>query len=288
MNSETDTLFQKLKDKTLYKVCASGNDFIILLNLEREISPEEGSLLAKRLCRQKFSVSADGFIMVEPPKNPLASVSWCFFNADGSVAEMCGNGARSCARLLYELKLVPSSFYLETLAGLIHCEIKGGRVKVALGRPKDLKLNFILKTERDIYLVHFVNTGVPHLVLFWEDIEEAPVEKLGPILRFHEFFKPAGTNVNFVGILRENDKNFLKVRTYERGVEAETLACGTGASASAYVAAKLGLVNFPVKVLTRGGETLIIDLDPESETLYLEGEARLVFRFQIFEDALKE
>ncbi len=287
MDATTTQLYQRIKEETFFKVSASGNDFIVLLNLDGKVSHEEGKILARRLCRPKFSVSADGFILIERPENPMAQVAWRFYNADGSVAEMCGNGARSCARLLAALNLVPNPFYLETLAGLIFCEVRGDRVKVALGTPRDLNLRLVLKTEHDLYLAHFVNTGVPHAILFWEDIESAPVEKIGPVIRYHESFKPAGTNVNFVEVVKDQDRVFLKVRTYERGVEGETLACGTGASASAYVSFKLGLVSFPVQVLTRGGEELIIDYDSERETLYLEGEARLIGKFQIFEDALR-
>ncbi|MEZ0343283.1 MAG: diaminopimelate epimerase [Caldimicrobium sp.] len=287
MDTETNTLYQKIKNENFFKVCASGNDFIVLLNIEKKVTPEEGVILAKKLCRPKFSISADGFIMVEAPTNPQAQVAWRFYNADGSMAEMCGNGARACARLIYNLNLVPQSFYLETFAGLIFCEVKGERVKVALGKPRDLNLNLTLKTDHDIYLAHFVNTGVPHVVLFWEDVDTAPVEKIGPIIRYHDEFKPAGTNVNFVEVFKEEKKTYLKVRTYERGVEGETLACGTGASASAYIASSLGLINFPVEVHTKGGEVLTIDFDEEKEILFLEGEARLIGKFQIFEDALK-
>ncbi|BAU23493.1 diaminopimelate epimerase [Caldimicrobium thiodismutans] len=287
MNNEINSLFLKLKDETLYKVSASGNDFIVLLNFEGKFTPEEGTALAKRLCRDKFSVSADGFILIERPLHPQAHVAWKFFNRDGSIAEMCGNGARAVARLLYHLELVPNPFYLETLAGLIFCQVKGERVKVALGKPRDLKLNLALKSDYDMYLVHFVNTGVPHVVLFWEDIDTAPVEKIGPLIRYHESFKPAGTNVNFLQPLEEDGKTYLKIRTYERGVEAETLACGTGACASAFISVELGLVNYPVSVLTRSGELLIIDWDEEKEILYLEGQASLIFKFNIYQDALK-
>lgn len=287
MDTDTNTLYRKIKEENFFKVCASGNDFIVLLNLEKRVTPEEGKVLSQKLCRSKFSLSADGFIMVETPNNSQAHVAWRFYNSDGSVAEMCGNGARACAKLLYKLNLVPQSFYLETLAGLIFCEVKGDRVKVALGKPRDLNLNLALKTDHDIYLVHFVNSGVPHVVLFWEDIETAPVEKIAPKIRYHEMFKPAGTNVNFVEIFRKDGKTYLKVRTYERGVEGETLACGTGASASAYIASKLGLINFPVEVHTKGGEVLTIEYNPEREILFLEGEALLIGKIQIFEDALK-
>jgi len=278
-------LISKLKDKIFYKLSASGNDFIFLLNLDREIDADtEGPTLAKALCRPKFSVSADGFILVEKASSPEANFSWRFFNSDGSEAEMCGNGARCFARLLYELGLCDKIMSFQTKAGIIKAEVKGKRVKVKLTTPKDLKLNLAVKTEHDIYLAHFVNTGVPHLVLFWEDVSQAPVEKLGGILRYHEMFAPAGTNVNFVELCKDEGQSYLKVRTYERGVEAETLACGTGASASAYIALKLGLISGEVPVLTKGGEWLIITL--EGNDLFLEGDTRYLFSFKIFEDAL--
>jgi len=278
-------LISKLKDKIFYKLSASGNDFIFLLNLDREIDADtEGPTLAKALCRPKFSVSADGFILVEKASSPEANFSWRFFNSDGSEAEMCGNGARCFARLLYELGLCDKIMSFQTKAGIIKAEVKGKRVKVKLTTPKDLKLNLAVKTEHDIYLAHFVNTGVPHLVLFWEDVSQAPVEKLGGILRYHEMFAPAGTNVNFVELCKDEGQSYLKVRTYERGVEAETLACGTGASASAYIALKLGLISGEVPVLTKGGEWLTITL--EGNELFLEGDTRYLFSFKIFEDAL--
>ncbi len=285
MTEELRELYKKLKDKTFYKLSASGNDFIFLLNLAKEIDGvKEGPLLAKALCRPKFSVAADGFILVEPADGPQADFSWRFFNSDGSEAEMCGNGARCFARLLFELGLCDKTLSFQTKAGLIKAEVKGKRVKVKLTTPKDLKLNLTVKTEHDVYLAHFVNTGVPHLVLFWEDVSQAPVEKLGRVLRYHEMFAPAGTNVNFVELCKEDGKSYLKVRTYERGVEAETLACGTGASASAYVALKLGLVEGEVPVLTKGGEWLNVTL--EGEDLFLEGDTKYLFSFKIFEDAL--
>jgi diaminopimelate epimerase (EC 5.1.1.7) len=226
MDENLDHLFQKIKDQTFYKLSASGNDFIIFLNFEGKITLEEGKILAKKLCRPKFSISADGLILLEKPSISSASFSWKFFNSDGSEAEMCGNGARCVARLVEDLGLFKSPFYFETKAGLIYAEVKGERVKVALTSPIDLKLNLVIRTDYDWFMAHFVNTGVPHVVIFWDDIESAPVEKIGPKIRYHEIFKPAGTNVNFVELV-EGDKKYLKIRTYERGVEAETLACGT-------------------------------------------------------------
>ncbi len=286
MDTEIKTLYLKLQEEILYKVSASGNDFIVLLNLDQKFTEKEGTFIAKALCREKFSISADGFIMLEKPTHPQAHIAWRFYNSDGSIAEMCGNGARAIARFLQEHSLVPNPFYLQTLAGLIYAEVKGKRVKISLGHPKNLKLNLVLKTNYDLFLAHFVNTGVPHTVLFWEDVDSAPLEKIGPLIRHHEFFQPAGTNVNFVEIVKKDSKSSLKIRTYERGVEKETLACGTGACASAYIAYKLDLINFPVEVFTKGGEILTIDFDPSKEKLFLEGDTKYTFKFQIFEDAL--
>ncbi len=279
-------LFQKIKGNPFYKVSASGNDFIVYLNFDGKISLEEGQVLAQRLCRPKFSVFADGFIMIEKPAHPQAMFSWKFYNSDGSIAEMCGNGARSVARLLYELSLVKEPFYLETLAGIIYAEVNGKRVKVSLGKPSNLKLDITLRTDYDWVMGHFVNTGVPHIVLFWEDIESAPVEKIGPKIRYHELFKPAGTNVNFIELINTDGEKYLKIRTYERGVEGETLACGTGAAASAYIAYKLGLIKPPVKLYTKGGEILSVDITPQEEVVYLEGDTGFLFQFYIYEDAL--
>jgi len=242
MSSNLEPILENFKNYTFYKLSASGNDFIVILNFEDKLSLEEKKLLAQRLCRSKFSISADGLIFLEKAKEKGGSFSWHFFNSDGSEAEMCGNGARCVARLVEELGLFKSPFYFETKAGLIYAEVKGKRVKIALTSPKDLKLNLVVRTDFDWFLAHYVNTGVPHVVIFWEDINSAPVEKIGPKIRYHEMFKPAGTNVNFLEVVTEGDKKYLKIRTYERGVEAETLACGTGSLAGAYVAYKLGLV----------------------------------------------
>lgn len=283
---EIGSLFEKVKSDKFYKVSASGNDFIVFLDLDSKITLEEGAILARQLCRAKFSISADGFIIITRPSQTQAKFAWNFYNSDGSIAEMCGNGARAVARLLAELGMISEPFFLETLAGLIYAEVKGKRVKVSLGKPKDTKLSFTLRTEYDWYLAHYVNTGVPHVVLFWENVDSAPVEKVGPKIRFHEEFQPAGTNVNFVELISIKGGALLKIRTYERGVEGETFACGTGASAAAYIAYKLGLVLPPVNLVTKGGEILTVYISSEDETIYLEGDTRFLCEFKVFEDAL--
>ncbi|PMP66736.1 MAG: diaminopimelate epimerase [Thermodesulfobacterium geofontis] len=286
MKEISDFLFKKINNQTFYKLSASGNDFIVILNFENQFNIDEKRFLAQKFCRSKFSISADGLIFLEKPKNSEASFSWHFFNSDGSEAEMCGNGARCVARLVEELGLFKSPFYFETKAGLIYAEVKEKRVKVALTSPKDLKLNFVIRTDYDWFLAHFVNTGVPHVVIFWEDINSAPVEKIGPKIRYHEMFKPAGTNVNFVEVVEEENKKYLKIRTYERGVEAETLACGTGAGASAYIANKLGLMGEKVDVLTKGEELLTVYIENKTNKIYLEGDTRFICEGKIKEDAI--
>ncbi len=286
MEENLEKLFKKLDNQVFYKLSASGNDFVVILNFENRFTPEEKSFLAQRLCRTKFSVSADGLIFLEKSGKKEASFSWDFFNSDGSSAEMCGNGARCVARLVEEIGLFKSPFYFETKAGLIYAEVKGKRVKVALTRPKDLKMNFELKLEDKELICHFVNTGVPHVVIFCENVDEVEVEKLGAQIRYHKEFQPAGTNVNFVELIKKENQKYLKIRTYERGVEAETFACGTGASAGAYIAYKLGLVNETVDVLTKGGEILTIYIEDKINKIYLEGDTKFIFEGRIREDAI--
>ncbi len=280
MEETLENLFQKIVNRSFYKLSASGNDFIVLLNFDNLITYEEAKFLAQKLCRSKFSLSADGFILLETSSDPLASFSWKFFNSDGSEAEMCGNGARCVARLIEELGLFKSPFYFQTKAGLIYAEVKEKRAKVKLTNPKEFKKDLLLNN----HILYYINTGVPHVVIFWENIDSAPVEKLGSKIRYHEMFKPDGTNVNFVEIIEK--EKFLKIRTYERGVEGETLACGTGAAASAYVAYKLGLVGNKINVLTKGGEILTIYIDDSKNEIYLEGNTLFIGEIKLKKDAL--
>ena len=261
------------------KMTASGNDFILINNFNGFIPPERGPWLAQKLCRRALSVGADGLILIEPSQKK-AHFSWRFFNADGSEAEMCGNGGRCAARFAVAEGLASSPMVFETLAGPIRAEVKGLWVKVELPPPRDLRLDF----QVDDFLVSFVNTGVPHVVCFTERLEEIPVREWGAKIRFHPCFQPAGTNVNFVQVVGPRR---IKVRTYERGVEDETLACGTGATASAVIAVEKGLVSPPVEVETRGGEILKISFETqESKKVFLEGTARFVYRARLDQEAL--
>lgn len=256
-----------------HKMQGCGNDFVIIdnrvLNVPVAVMPE----WAKRVCNKCFGVGADGLIFLE---NALAGSGleyrWHFYNADGSRAEMCGNGARCAARLAYLLGIAPANHTLGTDAGGVAAQVlASGQVKVRLTPPKDLRLGAELDVDGQKLIVHFVNTGVPHAVVFFEDISLVDVKKLGRAIRFHAAFAPAGTNANFVTV---KGPGTLLLRTYERGVEDETYACGTGACASAIVASKLGLTGTEVDVTTTGGEVLGVDV---TDGVVLRGAAEVVF-----------
>jgi diaminopimelate epimerase len=216
-----------------------------------------------------------------------ADFRWQFLNADGSWAEMCGNGARCAARFAHTKGIAPARMRFETVAGLIEAEVTGQSVKLKMTAPTGLRLQEKLVVNGQEQVVHSLNTGVPHAVLFLEDIRQAPVLEMGRALRFHEHFQPAGTNVNFV---RQQPGNGLIVRTYERGVEGETLACGTGAVSAAIIAGLLGQVRPPVAVTTSGGEQLTIHYTlagQEISEVYLEGPANFIYEGRLHAEALR-
>jgi diaminopimelate epimerase len=256
------------------KMQGSGNDFVLLLNDQLGLPPESMPDWARAICRRAFAVGADGLILLEAaPEEPGIDVRWHFFNNDGSRAEMCGNGARCAARLAFEAGLAPAAFTLGTDAGPVRAEVSPGTevVKVQLTRPQGLKTGLELELDDGERLtVHFVDTGVPHAVVF---SDRDDLTRLGPQLRFHQAFAPAGANVNLVQV---RTRDSICLRTYERGVEQETYACGTGAAASVVVARQLGLCDQAVKVRTSGGEELDILLEPEA--VYLQGQAQLIYQ----------
>lgn len=257
-----------------YKMHGSGNDFVLFDLRQVKVAEQEMEAWAKKLCARGFGIGADGLIFLEPEEDTGASYKWHFFNADGSRAEMCGNGSRCAAWLAVKLGLAPKEHTFLTDAGLIKAQVIGeDEVKVQLTPPKDLQLNILLDLENKEWKVHFVNTGVPHCVVFREDVQTTEVANLGRTIRFHSHFQPAGTNVNFAQVV---DRKKILLRTYERGVEVETYACGTGAAATAYVAFNLGLVDSTVELITSGQEKLIISI--ERENLFLQGKAVLVYK----------
>lgn len=277
---------------SFFKMTGSGNDFIVIDNRSRLIDADQCRDLVRLACRRKLSVGADGLILIE--NDAEVAFRWRFFNADGSEAEMCGNGARCAARFAHLKGIAPSQeMAFRTLAGIIQAEIIGERVKIRMTSPHSLKMGISLQVENDSFPLHFIDTGVPHVVHFMADktaLETIDVFHLGRVLRYHSQFQPAGTNANFAVIF---DRHHMAVRTYERGVEAETLACGTGSIASVLIAAAKKLVSSPVEVLTQSGETLSIHFEqrnnrglPEFAEVYLEGDAKVVYEAKLWDETL--
>jgi diaminopimelate epimerase len=233
------------------------------------------------------SVGADGMIFLEP--SDRSDFKWRFFNADGSEAEMCGNGGRCAARFAFLNGIAGSEMTFETLAGPIQAWVEGSKVKLQLTRPEGINLDQAIAVGKERITLDFINTGVPHALVWVKDINAVDVVRLGHRIRFHEHFKPKGTNVNFVQI---KDQEMLWVRTYERGVEGETLACGTGSVAAAAIAFFQNKARSPVKVQTRGGEILTIYVEGRPgksiEKVYLEGQVRLIFQGDVFKEAIDD
>ena len=235
------------------KMHGCGNDFVMIDDRARQWVGQRAEL-TRRLCDRRSGLGADGLILIEPA-SAGGDFTMVYVNADGLDGEMCGNGARCTARFAAHLGLVGDRAAIETAAGLIRAEIEGSEVRLAMTDPQDFVFGRRVGVDGREWIFDCVDTGVPHAVTFVDDLEGIEVERWGRLIRHHRDFAPRGTNVNFVKVGEEG----LAMRTYERGVEAETLACGTGAVASALIAhRRYGLVP-PIAVLTRGGERLTID-----------------------------
>ena len=254
------------------KMEGTGNDFVVLDNRSGIVKDREN--LAKRICLRKKGVGADGLLLLE--KSDRADFRMRIFNPDGSEPEMCGNGARCIARFAYLEGIIDKECSFETLSGLVSAYIDEENVRIKMKDPSFLNLNLELSLKDDSCAGYHLDTGVPHFVLFVPEIERVALEKLGPEIRYHQSFQPAGTNIDFV----EVKKSFLKVRTYERGVEAETLSCGTGVTAAAIVASLVQELTSPVEVRTKGGNLKVHFQRGDKSNftrVFLEGEVRLVY-----------
>ncbi|MDP6685389.1 MAG: diaminopimelate epimerase, partial [Candidatus Omnitrophota bacterium] len=256
------------------KMVASGNDFIVIDDIGRNYSK-----LAEGLCKRKRGVGADGLLVIG--KSKKADFSMRIFNADGSQAEMCGNGLRCAVRYAYKHnpKKFKKNISIETIDGIYKANIEGkNKVKIAMRPPKDINLNIPLRVKDRPIKVNYIDIGVPHTVIFVQGIEVIDIESIGRSVRCHKKFKPRGANVDFVEII---DNENIKMRTYERGVEGETLACGTGSVASAIISSfnSKGSV-FKVNVHTMGGvlKVLFIKKGKQIKDVFLEGDAKEVYR----------
>ncbi|MDR1656351.1 MAG: diaminopimelate epimerase [Deltaproteobacteria bacterium] len=260
-----------------YKYSGHGNDFVIVDNWNSSVAENDLVKVTKYLCRQKFGVGADGAVFITAgPEEVDFQVR--FFNSDGSEADMCGNASRCAAHLAYQTSIAPSEMTFKTKAGTVEASVEDHMVSVMLpkiGRPEGTAL---VDVEGYNQTYHRINTGVYHAVAFVSDLETVNVVRYGRAVRRHASFSPEGTNVDYVKIISDDT---IAVRTYERGVEDETLACGTGVTASAIMAAVQKLVKSDKIVCqTRGGENLTVRIvgAPEApEKVFLEGPVRYTF-----------
>ena len=253
------------------KMVGSGNDFVVISG-KPSGNPAK---LARILCDRKFGIGADGLLLLDKCRN--ADLRMRIYNADGSEAEMCGNGARCAAFFSNKSKV-----RLLTLAGVINAEVYGNQVKVQLTAPQNIKLDIPLIIDGRLLKVNFIDTGVPHVVIFVSGIDGIGVKHLGRIIRNHQKFLPRGTNVNFV---EEKGNNLIQIRTYERGVEDETLACGTGSTAAALIFALKNNLNNLINVQTQSGQMLKISFqkkDGEFEKVWLAGSVRMVYKGEYY------
>jgi diaminopimelate epimerase len=259
-----------------WKMNGAGNDFVMLDNRDLSIALDRGTIA--RLCDRHRGIGADGLLLAEPARDG-GDFRMRYYNADGGEAEMCGNGARCFARFVNRLHgETLGGMKFETLAGMISAEFPGDQVRINMSAPHSLKLGQELNVAGQRLVVHSVNTGVPHAVVFVEDLEGVDVQGLGSGLRYHEAFAPKGTNANFVKITGPGQ---IAIRTYERGVEGETLACGTGMVACALIAHALHRFASPVSVKVRGGDTLRVGFEEHGadyRNVTLHGPADFVFQ----------
>jgi len=259
------------------KMVAAGNDFVIVRALNVPTSALKN--LALKICERKYGIGADGLLTVE--KSKIADVRMRIFNADGSEAEMCGNGARCVALYIsHQSSVISHQLKIESRAGIIDARISNNRVGIKLTSPKLIKPDIPIRINNRTLKVNFINTGVPHCVVFVEGLDQIDVFSLGRQIRYHRRFAPAGTNVNFVEAVA---KAPLKIRTYERGVEDETLACGTGSVASALIySLKLSLLGPQrINLLTKSKELLKVYFNKSLasfQDIWLEGNVKMVYK----------
>lgn len=262
-------------------MAASGNDFLVIDN--RKGIVRHGRAFAANVCRPHIGIGADGVLLVDKPKKGDFRVR--IFNADGSEAEACGNGFRCAGLYAHRLLGFPSRMRVDTLSGSVSIEVKKETVRVKMidpyGYREQIRLAGLGDNSKTLHCA-FINTGVPHAVIFAEALEGLNVSEIGRNIRYHKAFQPKGANVDFVEV---RDKHALAVRTYERGVEGETLACGTGAAAAAVVGGLTNRVEPPVRVTPRSGEAMTVDFALKGsriEDVFLEGGARFVFEGKFY------
>lgn len=266
-------------------MAGGGNDFVIIDN--RTLKITDATELTRRICTRALSVGADGLILIET--SVRATFRMRYYNADGSLGEFCGNGTRCAARFAFVNVIAGKQMTIETDAGIVSATIgDGGNVTITLPPPYAFKPERPVKVGETVVRGSSLMVGVPHYVIFLrDDLWQQDIAPLGRAIRKHPELQPAGTNVNFVVV---RDDHSIEVRTYERGVEAETLSCGSGVVASAVTSALFGRVKPPVSVLVRSGTTYEVGFDLVSggvDNVRLKGDARIIFRAALTPETLE-
>jgi diaminopimelate epimerase len=270
------------------KMNGAGNDFVVIDNRFYNFSGKELSDLAHRLCKRRVAVGADGLLAFSRPSDPANHYRMQYYNADGSLGTMCGNGARCLARFSRMAGIEDEEVTFESDAGLYRALVpkdSSAPIRLYVQPPRNFTANKPLKGSLASHVgpIHYIWTGTEHAVCFVEDVEATPVDACGRAVRHDLALAPAGANVNFVQLVQNGRPEHvrLRVRTFEKGVEAETLACGTGAMASAVVARLMGLVSADHIDVEMPGGTLAVGFEVNGDTvsnLYLEGPAEFVYR----------
>ncbi len=267
------------------KMSGAGNDFVVIDNRQKLITnaPE----FAKSVCNRRWGIGADGLLLIEPSKK--AAYRMMYYNADGSYGGMCGNGGRCIAKFAFDKGIANANHQFEALGHYYSVSILEGSVRLSMIDPKSLESDIVLQITslRKPLSVFFIDTGSPHVVIAREEMSDfpklkaIPLEKLGPEIRFHNRFSPNGTNVNIVEL--ESDKS-VSVRTYERGVEAETLACGTGSVAAAIFAHMHWRIKSPIRIIPASKAEVSVTFDVDQnryKNIFLTGPAIETFKGEI-------
>lgn len=271
---------------TFSKMSGGGNDFVVIDNRVGRVT--DPAALARQICTRALSVGADGLVLVEG--SARATFRMRYWNSDGSLGEFCGNGTRCAARFAFLNVIAGRRMTIETDAGIVTAEIgEGGIVTITMPAPHSFRPRRPVAVGPQTIQGSSIRVGVPHYVVFLrEGLWAQDIVPLGRAIRRHpELVPDGGANVNFVSV---RDEHAIEVRTYERGVENETLACGSGIVSSAVISALFGRVSSPVSVLTRSGITLEVEFalrDGYAEDVRLRGDARLIYRATITPETLE-
>ena len=265
-----------MRDLSFYKMSGSGNDFVVVDVRERPVPGLTEIETIQALCARGTGIGADGLVLLEPERD--ADFRMVYYNADGSRASMCGNAALCCTRLATQLgSTVSRDLVFETDAGRMRGRIRDGMPEIDLTPVTVIADKASIPAEPGETRIGFAIAGVPHLTVLCEDVERVQLDSRGRTLRFHKTVLPDGANANFVS--RAGQSDVWDMRTFERGVEGETLACGTGAVATAVLLTRWGVAQSPVSLRTRSGRTLTVRLTRKGEAWLpsLSGEGRIVF-----------